>query len=163
MPEKIHEDCICFNISKASRKINQIYDKALRPANINAKQFSILSVLSSYDTAVYGQGLHITALANELGMERTTCTRNLSILGKHGLVELSASTGDGRIRTIKITRKGSDTLKKAKEFWEELNNRKAASLTGEAPDLLYLFEMLEELSVSNDKEMSEFMTKHKLN
>lgn len=144
--KEINKDCICFNISKASRKINQIYDKVFKPFGISAKQFNILAALASIEAKPMCKGVFLTALSNELGMDRTTCARNINILKKNGFVDIENPTAfDRRAIWIRLSRSGLKTFDKALPRWEEFNNRKASSLTGEVPDLLYLYEMLEEL------------------
>jgi len=103
-------NCQCKKLREASRKISRIYDDALRPVGITANQFTMLIGISLMGP------ISITGLANKLGMERTTLTRNLTPLEKKGLIELN--TGHGRTRNATITPQGKDVIKKAKPEWK---------------------------------------------
>ncbi len=63
--------CTCFRLRRASRRVTQVYDHALAPVGLSLNQYSILR-RSEREPRVLGE------LADELGMDRTTLTRNLS-------------------------------------------------------------------------------------
>ena len=66
-------DCSCFNLRRAARRVTQVYDHALAPSGLKATQFTLLVVLEGADA---GEGIAMTRLAEKLGMDRTTLTRN---------------------------------------------------------------------------------------
>lgn len=61
--------------------------------------------------------LSISALAEELGMDRTTLTRNLRPLENGGLVALSAE-GRHRVRQVRLTATGEAALAEAVDHWQ---------------------------------------------
>ena len=108
--------CACLNLRKAARAVTQYYDGALRPSGLRATQFSILAALVAEGSAT------ITALAQELVMDRTTLTRDLKLLGKMGLVEISPGA-DRRTRVARVSDRGRTAVYRAVPLWEEAQSR----------------------------------------
>jgi DNA-binding MarR family transcriptional regulator len=105
--------CMCYNLRKTSRAITQFYDKILEPSGLAVTQFGLLVGISISESPT------ITRLANEMIVDRTTLTRNLSILQHQGLVKIIESGGDKRRKNIVITEKGKQMLSKAFPLWEK--------------------------------------------
>ena len=105
--------CMCYNLRKTSRAITQFYDNMLEPSGLAITQFSLLVGLSIAENPT------ITKMANEMIIDRTTLTRNLSILQNHGLIKITASGNDKREKNIIITSKGKELLAKALPHWEK--------------------------------------------
>lgn len=102
--------CACFAVRRAARAITQHYDRTLRPTGLRATQFTLLTVLS------LGGSLPLSRVADRLGMERTTLTRNLKPLLVEGLIEVGRD-GDRRVRTIAITPRGRRRVAGAIPHW----------------------------------------------
>jgi len=102
--------CACRKMRQASRKITRMYNEVLRPAGIKATQFNVLAIVALGDEAT------LTELAETLGMDRTTLSRNLRPLERDGLVEVSAE-GYRRARSANITNKGVAVMEKALPLW----------------------------------------------
>ena len=105
-------DCSCFAARRAARTITQHYERHLRPTGLRATQFTVLVVL-----ALSGP-LALTRLADELGVERTTLTRNLRLLLDRGWVR-ETSTGDQRVRQLEVTKRGTAAARSALPLWRE--------------------------------------------
>jgi DNA-binding MarR family transcriptional regulator len=101
--------CTCFRLRRASRRMTQVYDHELATVGLSLNQYSILRRSEREPRALGG-------LADELGMDRTTLTRNLSPLVDSGLVE-TVRGRDARQRMIGITQTGRDRLAAAKPYW----------------------------------------------
>ena len=114
-------DCASFNLRKASRLMAQVYDRQLQPSGLTNTQFTLLAVTSSRGP------ISITALAGLLGMDRTTLTRNLRLVERQGLLRVTAGR-DARTRDVRLTGKGSKTLKKATPLWQEAQTRVVETL-----------------------------------
>jgi len=108
--------CACLNLRKAARAMTQYYDGALRPSGLRATQFSILAALVERGSAT------ISALAQDLVMDRTTLTRDLKLLGKMGLVEISPGA-DRRTRGARVSDRGRTAVYRAIPLWEEAQSR----------------------------------------
>ncbi|HEX6536302.1 MAG TPA: MarR family winged helix-turn-helix transcriptional regulator [Gemmatimonadaceae bacterium] len=110
-PREMLADCMCTRVRTAARSVTSSYDEALRPVGLRATQLTVL-------TAVGVEGsVSITALAELLGMDRTTLSRNLGPLEKAGLLTVGPE-GWRRSRTLEITRKGRACLREALPLWE---------------------------------------------
>ncbi len=114
-------DCTCFNLRKSSRLMAQFYDHFLQPSGLKNTQFSLLAILSGLGP------ISITELARELGMDRTTLTRNLKLVERDGLIQVCAGK-DARSRIVKITTKGKKMLHRAMSLWEQAQTRVVESL-----------------------------------
>jgi DNA-binding MarR family transcriptional regulator len=110
-PRDIVQACACTKVRMAARAVTRAYDEALRPVGLRATQLSVLAAV-----AIDG-AMSITALAQFLGMDRSTLTRNLGPLEEQGLIEVG-DEGWRRSRTLKITKKGQSRLREAVPFWE---------------------------------------------
>jgi DNA-binding MarR family transcriptional regulator len=108
---EIGKSCACFNLRRAARPVTQRFDRAFREAGITANQFSIL--MASYNQ----EGIPLTKMAKTLGMERTTLSRNLSLLESKGMISITRG-GDKRARWISITRKGISLVENALPLWQ---------------------------------------------
>ena len=85
----------------------------LEPSGLAITQFGLLVAISISKSPT------ITKLANEMIIDRTTLTRNLSILQQNGLVRISELGNDKRRKNIVPTRKGEELLSKALPLWEK--------------------------------------------
>jgi DNA-binding MarR family transcriptional regulator len=74
------EECNCLAVRQAARHVTQFYDQFLAPAGLRTTQFSILAKLKRMGP------MAISALANELVMDRTTLGRNVLPLQREGLI-----------------------------------------------------------------------------
>jgi DNA-binding MarR family transcriptional regulator len=108
--------CACSQVRKLARKLSSWYDAVLAPENLTITQYSLLA-----NIARAGQLTH-TALADKLGMERTTLTRNLRPLARAKLVV--AATGlDRRQHLLQLTAAGKRKLYRSLPLWEEAQRR----------------------------------------
>jgi DNA-binding MarR family transcriptional regulator len=72
--------------------------------------------------AVYNQKhVVLTRLARMLGMERTTLSRNVSLLTRMGVIAIEVGT-DKRERKIAITKNGITLLEKTLPLWQKVQN-----------------------------------------
>lgn len=106
------ESCACTKVRMAARAVTRAYDDILRPSGLRATQLSVLAAI-----AIDG-AMSIAALAEFLGMDRSTLTRNLQPLRKDGLVRIGAE-GWRRSRTLEITDKGRQCIRAATPLWEK--------------------------------------------
>jgi DNA-binding MarR family transcriptional regulator len=108
--------CHCINLRRAAQAITHLYDEALEPSGLKITQFSLLR-------AVQRRGpVSISALAEEMQLDRTTLGRNLHVLEREGLVSFS-SGNDQRERTVLLTDAGKTAIATAKPLWEQAQTR----------------------------------------
>jgi DNA-binding MarR family transcriptional regulator len=107
----VRASCACNGLRRAAREMTQRYERALAPSGVKATQFPILVALGEHEE------IPIVPLAEALGLERTTLTRNLRILERRGLVTVDAAEHDARMRLASITSDGRRVLARALELW----------------------------------------------
>jgi DNA-binding MarR family transcriptional regulator len=106
----VNASCVCFNLRRATRAVTQLYDDALRPSGLRITQFSLLVILQTNGS------VSISELAVHSGTDRTTLTRNASLLEAEGLVKIE-SGADARVRLLSLTAAGSRALEDAYPRW----------------------------------------------
>jgi DNA-binding MarR family transcriptional regulator len=107
--------CACNQLRRASRAITQLYDGAMAGSGLKVTQLPILVGLGTAGE------LSISALADALALDRTTLTRNLSVLEGRGLVSTRESADDARVRIVSLTPDGSRMLSAALARWREMH------------------------------------------
>ena len=115
-------DCLCLASRRAARMLTRAYDRELRRYDIRATQFTVLVMLLLRGPTAIGE------LADALGMERTTLTRNLGVLEGRGWIELRPGEADARVRIAKVTRSGSRRVEEAFPAWRTAQAKAAASV-----------------------------------
>src|SRR5215469_10102342 len=85
-------ECLCLASRRAARRITRVYDRELRPHGLRATQFTILVMLSLRGATPIGE------LAEALGAERTTLTRNLALIEAEAWVKIQLDEEDARSR-----------------------------------------------------------------
>lgn len=110
-PQQICAECLCLNTQRAARALARRYDAALRPIGLTSGQFAILAGLNQEGPVSIG------ALADALGLERTTLTRNLAPLEADGLVRSAPGNDDKRVRAVSLTGLGQERLALAMPLW----------------------------------------------
>ena len=132
----IRTPCACARVRRASRALTDLYDAALAPAGLKLTQFSALRTLQRMGR------VNISALAEEMALDRSTLGRNLLVLERRGLVRL----GDGedlRAWSIELTPKAERLLEKALPGWEAAQERVRRKLGAQGVATLY--DLLEKL------------------
>lgn len=117
-------DCHCLAARRAARAITRLFDEHLRKHGLRATQFSVLVALELAGPTP------ISALAEALGMERTTLTRSAALLEKRGWVT-SGGTGDRRQRQLRLTASGRRKLISAFPAWQAAQDAAGAELAAE--------------------------------
>src|SRR5205085_11922608 len=112
----VANECTAHGLRKAARALSRFYDQAMASAGLRGTQFDLLVALSLAREAP------VAKVAEELGLDRTTLTRNLGPLERDGLVE-SVPDEDKRVRRLRLTERGRDVLADALPRWERAQQR----------------------------------------
>jgi DNA-binding MarR family transcriptional regulator len=112
MEQDLLRSCACHKVRMAARAVTRAYDEMLRPTGLRATQLALLVAVAT------GEASSIAALAQVLGMDRSTLTRNLGPLQSEGLVAIGEE-GWRRSRSLEITRKGRARLSEALPVWKK--------------------------------------------
>ena len=114
-------NCLCLASRKAARAITAAYDRRLRPYGVRTTQFTILTMLMLRGESSIGE------LANILGMDRTTLTRNVALLESNGWAESRPDAADSRAHIISVTGKGRALVRAALPDWRKAQESTSAA------------------------------------
>lgn len=114
--------CTCFQLRRAARRVSQLYDRHLAAAGLSLNAYSILRRAR--------QARPLGELADALGMDRTTLSRNLKPLVNAGLLAMQAGR-DPRQRQVRLTAQGEQRLQQAQLPWRQAQDE-IESLFGSA-------------------------------
>lgn len=95
--------CMSANLRRTERLVTRHYDTHLAGAGVTAVQLPILSAIATSDVPT------LRRLTEQLGLDRSTLSRNLSVLRRLGLVEIGLSSGP-KPGSISLTRMGRDRV-----------------------------------------------------
>ena len=107
------EACTCGELRKAARAITLLYDNAFKSSGLLSTQLGVLDAICNADS------IKISDLAEKQGMDRTTLTRNLSVLEREGYIRISTGN-DHRTRIVEITSKGRNAVNRAIPLWNDV-------------------------------------------
>jgi DNA-binding MarR family transcriptional regulator len=103
--------CYCATLRQAARVATVLYESVLADSGLHATQYTLLQVLSRVSN------LTTTELADAIGIDQTTATRNLALVRRSGLV-VDTPGSDRRERRWALTPAGERTLRKLNPTWE---------------------------------------------
>ena len=112
--------CVSYNLRKSSHIVSRIYAKEMAGAPIRGPLFSLLATIHKLGPRT------ITAVAKEVGLDRTTLTRNLNALRQRGLVEIRQVNANRK--EIRLRPKGEAALRKSLESWRKAQKRVVTAL-----------------------------------
>ena len=110
--QQIHEHCLGVRVGRLHRLIARRFEQALRPAGLSGSQLEVLTALT-----IHGGAVKPSQLADWLGAERSTVSRNLALMQDKGLVAAAACSASGRSMSVVITDSGTQTLRRAGSAW----------------------------------------------
>jgi DNA-binding MarR family transcriptional regulator len=104
--------CICSQLRRTARKVSSLYDQALAGTSLTITQYALLINIGR--AGEIGR----SALAAQIGMDRTTLTRNLKPLERDGLIT-TAESEDRRERLLCLSSEGRRKLRQSYPLWEK--------------------------------------------
>lgn len=126
--------CLCFRTRRTARLITRDYDAALAPTGLKATQLTLLCAIELRDD------LGMTDLAELLGLEQSTLSRNVAVLRSRGLLRV-ATAKDRRQRELSLTAKGRKLVDEAYPLWERAQQAAAERyLSGDRAAVLSAFD-----------------------
>lgn len=105
--------CYAYAAHRVERRLSRVYDVALAPVGITLRQFAVLA------EAAYAPGLPVARLARRLSVDPTTLTRALRPLIERGLMALTASSDDARVRQVEVSPEGLVLIEAATPLWRK--------------------------------------------
>ena len=115
--------CVGARMRRTSRAVTAAYNDAFREAGIRSTQWPILAVLRVAGSITLGD------LADAIGADPSTISRNIRPLVRDGLIDLSEA-GDGRKRHARLTPTGVGTYNRAYRLWKRVQDE-ALQLLGD--------------------------------
>lgn len=115
------ENCVCFNLRKATRMVTQFYDAEMRRHGIRPTQGTILLALNAKESWTMAE------LSDRLGLDRTTLLRNLRPLQRDGLAQ-ALGGGHGNRVELAITAKGKKQIEKLTPAWKSAQSAAVKTL-----------------------------------
>ncbi len=115
MARTIATECPMLPVRQASRVLSSIFDELIRPLGLQASQLAVL-----VGVALAGEsGSPLGPLAQAMVLDSTTLTRNIRPLVKRGLVRVSRSPHDARVRVVLLTRGGERMIEAIFPRWQK--------------------------------------------
>lgn len=105
------EECINFNMRKANRVLNSIYDGHLQPCGLKGGQFTILRVINRMKTTTNSE------LQELMLIDQTTLSRNLKPLIRDGFIEVRPGK-DKRVKMLSLTPAGKELYVEGRKCWQ---------------------------------------------
>jgi DNA-binding MarR family transcriptional regulator len=105
--------CIATAMRKASRRLTQLYDDALKPRGLRSTQYAILAELTRRPK----EPPTMAELAQDLVMDRSALGHNLRPLERDGLIAFRESEEDRRRRHVILTPQGKTKFREAEQLW----------------------------------------------
>lgn len=105
------ETCLGGQARLLARQITRHFDLALQPAGLSLAQFGLLCQIAGAQDDAIG------ALAQRLGLDPSTLSRNLQQLESRGWVEIASLEQDLRRRAVWLTEAGAHLLEQALPMW----------------------------------------------
>jgi len=131
--------CAGWNARLASRRINSFLNRRMQGSGLSLAQFSLMAQIAAADDDT------LSELAQRIGLDQSTLSRNLQVLEAAGLVEIAAAEKDARRRAVWLTEKGAVSLEAGLSDWRRAHGELARRLDPEAARRLALAtEALEE-------------------
>ena len=127
LAEKMRRGCVGTRVGRLHRLVGRRFDESLRPLGLSIPQMEILSALT-----LIAEPIKPSALAELLGMERSTMSRNLAAMEDRGWIAPMEMSATGRSMTVAITEEGSAKLESADEAWSDAQ---AALVEAMGPDV----------------------------
>jgi len=115
--------CACATLRRCSRIVTQLYSNEMGD-QLEPTQFALLSALHSHP------GCGQAPLGRALGMDKTTLSRNLSLMNRNGWIE-PASSGDLREKGYQLTVAGTKLLTASKPGWQRAQQKLRNELTAD--------------------------------
>jgi DNA-binding MarR family transcriptional regulator len=123
-------NCLTFNLQRASRALVRGLEGAAKASGVTAPQFTTLALLAGFGE------LTVSQIADRIGTERTTLTRNLAVMARKDWIT-EAEVEDRRLRVWRLSDPGRSAHEAALPVWRQFQASLVERIGAEtATDLL---------------------------
>jgi len=105
------ETCAGWNSRLAARRVTQFLEKRMTGSGLTIAQFGLMAQIAAASDDTLG------TLAERLGFDQSSLSRNLHALEREGLVEIAVVERDQRKRAVWLTENGARRLEAAMPIW----------------------------------------------
>lgn len=119
--DEIVGECLAVRVRLIGRAVTALYDDALETHGLSIAQVNLLAALGKIGPCPP------VRLGEVLHLERSTVSRNLSLLRKHGWIEAVSSDAKG-MREIALTRAGRKKIQSVMPAWRRAQEEAALLL-----------------------------------
>jgi DNA-binding MarR family transcriptional regulator len=120
--DEIVSDCLAVRVRLIGRAVTGLYDGALNGHGLTIAQVNLLAALGKVGPC------RPAKLGDVLQLERSTVSRNLTLLLNRGWIEARSSDAKG-VREVALTRTGQAKIESVMPEWRQAQ-RQAARLLG---------------------------------
>jgi DNA-binding MarR family transcriptional regulator len=120
------EACAGWNARLAARRITAFLNRRMQDSSLSLVQFGLMAQIASAPNGA------LSELAQRIGLDQSTLSRNLQVLEAAGLVEIAAGDKDARRRAVWLTQKGAQSLEAGLADWKRAHGELAKRLDPEA-------------------------------
>jgi DNA-binding MarR family transcriptional regulator len=115
-------ECAGWHSRLAARRITKFLDDRVQTSGLSLTQFGLLAQVAAAADDTLG------ALADRMGLDQSTLSRNLRGLETAGLVEIASTDDDLRRRAVWLTEEGARRLEAAIPIWRDAHTALAKRL-----------------------------------
>src|SRR5262249_31326528 len=126
----------------ASRRITQFLENRMIGSGLTIAQFGLTAQIATASDDTLG------ALAERLGLDQSSLSRNLHALECDGLVEIAVVERDLRRRAVWLTENGARRLEEAMPVWQSAH---AALVEALDPELAHQLAVASEALIKDDR------------
>lgn len=119
--------CLSANLRRTERVITRHYDEYLAESGLTAVQLPILASIAVAEESTF------RLLSEQLDLDRSTLSRNLTLLRERRLVKIDAPSGP-KPGLIALTARGKEALRDAHGRWREAQTALADSVSSTTLD-----------------------------
>lgn len=120
--DEIVSNCLAVRVRLLGRAVTSLYDHALEEHGVSIAQINLLAALGKIGPCSPAR------IGEVLQLERSTVSRNLSLLMKHGWVEAVSANAKG-VREVALTGSGRKKIETVLPAWRQAQ-QEAAELMG---------------------------------
>jgi MarR family transcriptional regulator, temperature-dependent positive regulator of motility len=118
-------------LHRAEQSATDIFSRIAPAGLLTPRQYAILAAIEA------DQGLSQTGLVETTGIDRSTLADIVRRMLDKGLIQRERTADDARAYAVRLTRKGSNTLRKMRPYADEVD-RQIIDAIPEAQQVLFL-------------------------